>query len=315
MAWRVALLGVFVLVPFVVSTGRAASTRAVRVLSHTRSVSAGGDISVVAEVPVRVKTCLGTLSIGTAAAQHKATVTHGVARFAWKTPRTTRTAVASATVSCRGAKSATVRIQVTGDAVPASVSVGKSGFSTATYDFTTDTFSNVGVVLANPSPDQDALNVQITVNLLSAAGQIVATEVGNVPDIPAATTFFYGGLAEGSSVNPAPATMQTTVVIGGTQAAQHLPAIGVTNVHVIPDDSGDAEVEGQVANTLTTTLPGYTTVTYVLFDAAGDVLGGGSTFLNAEVPPGGQIGFDDIVSSLPALSVASADASVSPKQD
>ena len=292
----------------------AAPQPAVHVTSYSRSVTAGQSVTLAALVQGPAKRCTGTLSAGTSATQRTSAVSRHHVSFTWPTPSSTATIQATATVSCPGVRAASVHVLIRGDVIPASVTVGKSGFSSTTYDFTTHRPIEYGVVLTNPSPDQDALQVQVTVNLLSAGGQIVATGVGTVGDIPAGTTYFYGGLSEGSTVNPAPATMQVTTLVGQTQRAAHLPPIVVTNLHVIPDDLGNAEVQGQLSNPLSQTLPDYTTVSYVIFDAGGNVISGGQTFLRAEVPPGGQIGFDDTDYTLQASSVGAVSASVSPMQ-
>ena len=312
MRWTSLRLAVVLATLLLASSSSAAPKPSVRFLSHTRSVTAGGVITATALITGPAKRCVGTLSVGTVASQRNATVVNHRATFRWSTPASTSTAQAAVTVSCRGSGAASFRVGIVGRLVPATVVVGKSGFSSVTYDFTTDRDFNYGAVLTNPSPDQDALDVQVTANFLAANGQIVATSVDTVSDVPAGSTFFYGGIALGSTVNAAPATLQLTTLVGSVQRAAHLPSVAVTNLRVIPDDSGNAEVQGQFTNPFTETLPSFTAITYVIFDSGGNVLSGGSTFADAEVPPGGLLGFDDTDGSLAASNAASVSATVSP---
>jgi hypothetical protein len=187
------------------------------------------------------------------------------------------------------------------------VVVGKSGFT-----FSTDFGQiNYGAVLTNPSTNEDALNVQMTANFLSAGGQIVSTDVFTLPDVPAGSTFYYGGFGSFSAVNPVPTTMQLTTLVGSQQPAQNLPVAPVTNLQAIPNDFLGTMIQGQFSNPYAKTLSVLTAITYVVFDTSGNVISGGLTFSNAEVPPNGQLGFQDYDTTLTAQ-VGSISASLSP---
>lgn len=285
-----------------------ASGTSVRVLYYTHSTSAGSAVVASAAVAGRATQCTGTLSYGTSAVQATARVKRHRVSLRWTTAASPSTSQAALTIACPESGSATVHLTIRGSLIPATVTVGKSGFSLSTD---LDQI-NYGAVLTNPSPNQDALNVQMTANFLSASGQIVATDVFTLSDVPAGSTFYYGGSTSFSAVNPTPTTMQLTTLVGSQQRAANLPVAPMTNLQAIPDDFLGTQIQGQFSNPYTKTLTTLTAITYTVFDTAGNVISGGITFSNAEVPPNGQLGFQTFDESLSSSSVGSISASLSP---
>jgi hypothetical protein len=76
-------------------------------------------------------------------------------------------------------------------AVPAKVVLQKSGFSVAGSD-TVGAFVGLGLVLKNVSPDEDALDITVTVNILDASNGVLETEASTIEAIPAGTTYYFG---------------------------------------------------------------------------------------------------------------------------
>jgi hypothetical protein len=264
-------------------------------------------VTAVASVPGRAATCSGTLRSGTSAIRAAAHVESHRVSLRWRTAASAATSEATLTIACAGSGSATVHVRIDGRIVAATVAVGKSGFSASSDDGMVD----YGAVITNPSPTQDALNVQMTASF-SAGGQVVATDVFTLPDVAAGSTFYYGGFVPFDAGDPAPTTMQLTPLVGGHQAAARRPVTAVTSLQVTPDDLLGTQIQGQLSNPYSKTLSTVTAVTYVLFNKAGKVISGGISFPNAQVPPGGALTLQDYDETVTTSSVASISASVSP---
>jgi hypothetical protein len=194
--------------------------------------------------------------------------------------------------------------------VLAAVAVQQSGFSTVTTDV--DREMNFGVVLRETSGVKDALQVQVTANFFDPAGHIVDTEVNTIDRIPAGATFYYGGFGSTALENPVPASLQVTVIVEEGQKATGVGPPPPANLHFFANDVGELEVQGQFTNPYTQTLTDLTEITYVLFDSGGKVISGGVTSTGADIPPGGQFGFDDFDTTVDPSQVASANASIDP---
>jgi hypothetical protein len=196
--------------------------------------------------------------------------------------------------------------------IPAKVVAVKSGLSSRTGCTGCDTYLSYGLVLQNTSPDEDALRVTLTLNFLDASGLIVhAATVYGVGPVPAGATYYFGGYYSDYK----PATPVQVQLASAQVARSQKKAIGglppVASVSVT-DSSGSAHVLGEFTNPYTWTIPDYVDVTAVCFDAAGNVIGGGSGNPNASVTPGGRTGFDIPIRSLSASQIASAQVSVAP---
>jgi hypothetical protein len=196
--------------------------------------------------------------------------------------------------------------------IPAKVVAVKSGLSSrvgCSY-----CYISYGIVLENVSPDEDAKSVTVTLNFLDANGLIVRSTSGDVGPIPAGTKYYWGGYITfiPSSTSPLPVRLD----LASAKINEHQPkAIGglppVSNISVT-DNSGNAHVLGEFTNPYTGTISRFADVTAVCFDAAGNVIGGGSGNPNASVTPGGRTGFDVTIEALSASQIASAQVSVEP---
>ena len=295
------------MVAVISSASAAASRPGVKVVSYTHAATAGSPVVAIASVAGRATTCTGTLRYGAVAARSTARVRGSRIALRWRTAASAATSTAVLTIACAGSGSATVHLQIDGRIVPAAVDVGKSGFTTSSDLGMID----YGAVLTNPSSTEDALNVQMTATF-SAGGQIVATDVVTLPDVPAGSTFYYGGFAPFDAGSPAPTAMQLVPQVGGRQRAAHGRAAAVTNLAVSPDPLLGTQVQGQLSNPFSQPLSTLTAITYVFFNKAGKVVSGGVTFPAAEVPPNGELAFQDYDETLVASSVRTIGASVSP---
>ena len=167
-----------------------------------------------------------------------------------------------------------------------------------------------GIVLENRSANEDALDVTVTVNILDAAGDVIATEAERINVIPAGETFYLGGASYGDERTRAVA-LETIVDVGSSEPAAY-PLPQVTKVTVTRDEFLGYRVRGEVVNNLDQPLSSFAKIGIVLFDERGEVVGGGFTFLDAELPPGRRAGFEagNGISAAPGGRVSEARASV-----
>jgi hypothetical protein len=224
-------------------------------------------------------------------------------------PRTAPEGTYTVRVSCAKAGRATARLTVR--LRPAKVVVVKSGFAarrscaSCLYDI------SYGLVLQNASPDEDALEVDLTLDFLDANGLVVFTRTTNLGAIPAAATYYYGEYLD-ATTNRTPTRLAVKIdprVASAKKSIGDLPP--VASIRVI-DSSGTAHVLGEFTNPYTETISLDARATVVCFDALGNVIGGGSRDVQSSVPPGGRGGFDVPIYTLDASQIASAQASVQP---
>ena len=116
----------------------------------------------------------------------------GRASWRWEIPAKVKTGSATAAVSCGKAGKSSRAFTVAGPpSAPARVVVLKNGFSQRVV-YTTRRVS-FGAELSNPSPENDALGVDVQVNFIDATNRVVQTEHLAVTAIGAGTVYYLGG--------------------------------------------------------------------------------------------------------------------------
>jgi hypothetical protein len=298
----------------------AATTNAVRVRVAPATVSAGKSVVVAASVTPNTATCRPTLKSPTGSARALASKKARSSQVSWRwvVPKTAAPGRWTATVACVGAGKANAQFTVLRAAprppppppvIPARLEVEKYGFGVEA--FSDLTFVGYGAVIRNLSPDEDALGVTVLVNVIGSNGQILESESDSYEVVPAAMTYYAGGLIL-IRQGYAPVARIEVNASFRARAKKAIALPPVSNVRVQDDGYGDAEVAGEVQNTSAKPLSDLADVTAVVFDAAGNVLGGGWGYLEADVPPGGRIGFATPIAGRTPSEVASAQVSVEP---
>lgn len=236
----------------------------------------------------------------------------GKATWRWTVPLDVKLGQATVDVSCKGAGRVSRTISVVGRPTdPARVEVERSGFSQR-VKFTTREVS-YGVVLGNVSRENDALAVAVHVNFLSATGTVLKTAVANVRTIGAQGRYFLGGyvtIPEGIPVS----TLEILPRVGAQQP-KSLRVPKVTDTRVVPspfEPGWVGAVYFQVQNDQPLHVFSMPSVSAVLFDAAGNVIGGGTGFSATPLAPGVRAQYEVTqgLSSIPFDRVASASISV-----
>ena len=210
----------------------------------------------------------------------------GRASWRWTVPPKARLGQATLSVLCGRAGRSSRVFTVTGPpSAPARVIVANSGFSQRVR-FTTREVS-FGVVLSNPTPDKDALDVTVLVNFVDATNRVVKSVSSRIGGVAAEARYYHGGsttIPDGTPVS----SLEIVTQIGG-QAVDKLRGPATADVQVLAsqwDPGYVGAVQGQLLNDHPTMLLLNSQISAVVFDAAGNVLGGGIGFGSAPLLPG-----------------------------
>lgn len=215
----------------------------------------------------------------------------GRAAWNWKLAQAAPAGPARAAVACGRSGSLSRVFTVVGGTVRHSkLSIVKTGYSQRPDRFGQGSSVSYGVVLDNPSNTEDALSVSVQVNFLDSANHTLQSASNRIGVVRAGSTFNLGGnqsLSSQTSVVKLEVIVQTDSY---AKAATHEPA--VDNVHIVPGSSEPSWV-GEVDGDLINDDPNHTLtnaqVYVVLFDSAGNVVGGGTGFAFATLPPGTRV--------------------------
>jgi len=210
----------------------------------------------------------------------------GKASWKWRIPAKAKIGSATATVSCGKAGKVARSFAVAGPpTAPARVVIQKNGFSQRVM-YTTRKVS-YGIELSNPSPENDALEVDVLVNFLDATNRVVDTDTTNVDAIGAGTIYYLGGsttIPDGSQVSK----IEIVTRIGGQQPKKKLGP-GFSDILVQAqkfDPAWTGAVVGQILNDYPAMLLLRTQVSAVIYDSAGNVIGGSTGRNGDQLLPG-----------------------------
>ncbi len=240
------------------------------------------------------------------------TARRGKATWTWRVPLDVKLGAATVNVSCNRAGRVSRVFTVTGAATePARVEVEKQGFSQRVKSGRREV--SYGVVLANVSPANDGLSISVHVNLLDATNTVLQTDVTKVGTIGAQAQHFLGGsvtIPEGIPVS----TLETIERIGAQQP-KALKVPELTDYRILAsryDPGWVASVMFQAFNDEPLLLFSSPRISAVVFDASGNVIGGGTGFDTAPLAPGvrAQYAVSSGLSAIPTDLAASASISV-----
>ena len=259
--------------------------------------------------------CVPTIRYANGAHQTlKPTVARGNrASWTFKIPAKARIGSANASVSCGRAGRISRSFAVVGPpAAPARVVIRKSGFSQRVRSTSREV--SYGVVLSNPSPEKDALEVSVIINFVDSTNRVVATQAESIPAIGSNTDFYLGGSTTIPDSTPV-STLEIVTRIGSQDMATKLgPATADVLVQgAVYDPGWVGAVVGQIVNDHPSMLLASASVFTVVFDASGAVIGGGKGYsTTGGLLPGVRAYFSASsgVSSIPVDRAASAGVSV-----
>jgi hypothetical protein len=188
-------------------------------------------------------------------------------------------------VNCGGIGGASRPLLVVGEIIPAKIVVVKDGWSVRPNSFGSSV--SYGVVLGNLSPSQDALRVYTLVNFVGPDNRLIGSATTTVPGIPANQQYALGGQLQFSGGVPEIARLEVVIQIGA-RGANKLRQPTITNIRVAPsplEPKWVGAVEGEVSNNALDLILQNTQLSTVVFDAAGNVIGGGRGSAFASLPP------------------------------
>jgi hypothetical protein len=241
------------------------------------------------------------------------TAKHGRAVWTWRVPKSAESGPADVSAFCAGYGRLSKTIVVVGNVIAARIDVVKSGFSVRP-ELIGSTVS-YGVILANRSPQQDALDVSVLVNLVMPDNKLIGSVTSRLSGIAAGAQYALGGDMNFTWVPPI-AKLEVVVQVGRHGPPTH-DHPGLANIRVVgnPYDPGFVgSVEGELINDNPTKTMYRADVSAVVFDGAGNVIGGGTGFAFASLPPGSRefIKIQGGFRAIPVEKAASAQVTVLP---
>jgi len=238
----------------------------------------------------------------------------GRASWSWTVPTTVQAGPALAGVRCGRAGSLSRRLVVVGRLVAPTIAVEKTGFSTRPTSGV-GTRLSYGILLHNSSDTRDATHVVVQTNFVLADDHLLGTDSQRVDGIAAGSDYAVGNTV--TFPGPAPVVRLEVVVQVGAFVAHsmHLPTLD--NIHLVPEpfDSGwVGTIEGELQNTDPTLTLRLATLSAVVFDADGNILGGGTGLAGQQLPPGARefLSLGTGLDVIPFGRAATATVSVSP---
>ena len=224
------------------------------------------------------------------------TVTSGSrgARWTWRLAATAPTGTARLTVSCgrAGRLTRTMQVVANADTKRYAVVVEKGGFSQRPNRYGTGSTVSYGMILANTSATHDALDLSVVVNFIDATNVVLGSATQRVAAVKAGGTFALGGSTALRTTTSVARIEVTGLVQGRALGTVRQPP--TANVRVVPSRVEPGFVgagEGELINDHPTHFMTRARVYVVFFDAAGNIIGGGSGFVSASLPPGERVFF------------------------
>ena len=231
----------------------------------------------------------------------------------WTVPQFASPGPGVLSARCGGA-TAKRKFTVVGSMIPPKIQVVKSGWSVR-QRFNGASVS-YGLLLRNTSPNVNALKVSVQVNFVLSDSRLVGTATQFVPSIGAGETYNYAGQLAFPGTAPI-AKLEFVIIVGARQKTAKTPRPGIDNVLTIPsqfDPGWTGWIQGEVVNDNPTLLLKNTNLSAVLFDAAGNVIGGATGSAYNALPPGTRQVFKltNGIDSIPYGKVASVAISAIP---
>ena len=229
-----------------------------------------------------------------------ATAAGGRASWTWHVPTDVQAGAATATIRCAHAGSVSRSLVIVGRIVEPKIDVLKSGFSIRPNSFGSGTRLSYGLILHNESAVRDALSINVQVNFVMADDHLLGTDNQHVDGIAAGSDWALGNSV--SFPGAAPIVRLEIVILVGSFVTQSIHIPTLANIHLVPqnfDPKWVGTIEGELQNTDPSMTLRSATLSAVIFDSAGNILGGGGGMAFQALPPGARVtlqmsGFDVI---------------------
>jgi hypothetical protein len=171
--------------------------------------------------------------------------------------------------------------------VKPAVEAVKSGFSIRSRSGR-DTVS-FGVVLVNRSAAVDATSVSVLVNMVDANDRLVGSKSTTVKTIPAGSEYRHGSYLSFRGTAPVE-RLEVVVLVGGRQTAVKAPVPAVANTSIQAEQNDSAWVDEVFAELVNNTGRAIkrATISAVVLDGAGNIVGGGTGSMSAPTAAGAR---------------------------
>ena len=223
----------------------------------------------------------------------------GHATWTWKVPADVQAGPAAATVRCTRGGSTSRPLMIVGRLVEPKIDVVKQGFSTRP-NLGAGTRLSYGIILHNESP-KDATGISVQVNFVMADNHLLGTDVQRIDGIGGNGDYALGRQVSFPGLAPIVRLEVVVQVDAYSDPSLHNPTLA--NMHMLPqifDPAYLGSIEGEVQNVDPTLTLSSANLSAVVFDSAGNIIGGGSGFVFEALPPGARSfvqlnsGFDTI---------------------
>jgi hypothetical protein len=222
---------------------------------------------------------------------------------------------ARATVRCARAGSSSRSLVIVGRLVEPKITVAKQGFSIRPNAFGSGSRLSYGLILHNEAAQRDAMDVSVQVNFVMADDHLLGTDTQRISGIAAGSDYALGNAVSFPGLAPIARLEVVVQVAGYAKATIHYPTLA--NIHIVPqvfEPTWVGTIEGELQNTDPLMTLSSAQLSAVVFDSAGNIVGGGNGFAFQPLPPGARLflqmsgGFDVI----PVQNAASTMVSVMP---
>jgi hypothetical protein len=230
----------------------------------------------------------------------------GHASWTWNVPTTVQAGPAKATVRCARAGSRSRSLVIVGRLVEPKITVTKQGYSIRPNPYGSGNRLSYGLILHNAAPQRDAMAVTIQVNFVMADDHLLGTDTQHLDGIAAGSDYAFGNAVGFPGAAPI-VRLEIVIQVGNyAKASIHYPTLA--NMHIVPqlsDLNWVGTIEGELQNTDPAMTLRSASLSVVVFDAAGNILGGGNGYAFQPLPPGARE-FLQLSSGFDAIPVAKA---------
>jgi hypothetical protein len=246
---------------------------------------------------------------GTQSGLPKVVAKYGYASWNWNVPIDVQAGAATVGISCGRAGSVSRKILVVGRLVAPKIDVIKTGFTTRT-SANGQTRLSYGVLLHNDSSATDATQVSVQTNFVLGDDHLLGTDTQRVSGLSADADYAVGNTITFPGLAPVVRLEVVVQVTHFAPHAMHFPTLA--NIHLVPgsfDPAWLGSVEGEIQNTDPVMTLQSATLTTIVFDSNGNIIGGATGFAYQPLAPGVR-SFIKIANGLDVIPMVNA-ASVS----
>jgi hypothetical protein len=216
-----------------------------------------------------------------------ATARYGRASWQWKVPADVQAGPAHATVYCARAGTVSRMLVIVGRLVEPKIVVMKQGFSTRSQAGGSTRLS-YGLILHNASA-RDAMSVTVQTNFVLDDNNLLGTDTQRIAGFGANSDYALGHMI--TFPGDAPINRLEVVIRVDHYSPPSLHNPTLANIHLVPqifDPKWLGTIEGEIQNTDPILTLRSANMSAVVFDEAGDILGGGSGLVFDQLPPGAR---------------------------